>query len=91
MLFRRFELGSAALHLLIARVQVNRGTVGKFAVRPRSNFLQQRLRLVILVLLHGAQSTFIGLKQLRKLRIAHESVLNGRFLGHLENFSWLNH
>ena len=87
MLFRSFKLGSATLHLLIARIQMDGGPVGKFSVRARHHLLQQRLRFVVFVLLHCAQPAFVGLQKLSQLRIAHERVLGCRFLRHLKDFS----
>src|SRR5215469_17660399 len=61
--------------------------VGEFAVGAGNNLLQERFRLVVLVFLHGAKASFVGLQQLRQLRIIHERVLGCRFLGHVKKSS----
>jgi hypothetical protein len=57
-----FELGSAALELLVAGVHVDPSAVREFAVRTRDYLLQKRFGLVVFVLLHGAQAGFVRLQ-----------------------------
>src|ERR1700686_688267 len=88
MLFGAFELiARSAVEVLVAGIEMNAGTVSQFSIRAADEFLEVRLRLLKLVLLHGAQTDFIALDGLGILRIVRRRLLRGRFLGHVQNSS----
>ena len=76
---------------VIASTDVNRSAVSQFAVAPGNDFLKKGLGLVVLMFLHRAQSSLVGLQQLRELGVTHQRVLGCRFLCHVKDFPCLRH
>ena len=88
MLLGSLELGGGgAVQMLVAGVEMDRGAVDQFLHRPGDNLLEMGLRLVVLVLLHGAQAVFVALQCLRVARIFGHGLFRGRFLSHVQNSS----
>ena len=63
--------------MLVADAEMNGGAVGQFLAGPGEHLLEKRLRLVELVLLHGAQSSFVVLQSLRVARIFRDAAFLG--------------
>src|ERR1700716_1380661 len=84
MLFSTLELiGRRTLNMLVAGIEMKGGAVGKFLDGTANDLLKMRLRLIGLVLLHGAQSGFVTLQSLRITRVIRQGLLCGCFLSHV--------
>src|ERR1700693_700301 len=88
MFLRCLELsGYRAFQMLVTDAEMNVGAVDQFFAGAGNDLLKMRLRLVELVLLHGAQSGFVALQRLRVTGIFRYGLLRGGFLSHVQNSS----
>jgi len=84
MLLGTFKLRSrGAFHVLAADAEMDVGPIRQFLARSANDVLKMRIRIVELVLLHGAQARFVVLHTLCKRWILCTRLFGRCLLGHL--------